>query len=189
MDERKWPRIESRPAGDFGIFSVRYDRSRSPLSGYEREYTVLEAVDWVNVVAVTPEGRFILVRQFRHGTRDYTVEIAGGGIDAGESPEAAARRELEEETGYVTDEWDPIGIVEPNPAFQANLCHTYLARNVRPEGSIAPDPGEEIEVLAWNQSEVRDSVRSDVIRHALVVAAFFWYEKWSDGADGASVDL
>lgn len=177
MEQRKWRRIESRPAGHFGIFSVRYDRSRSPVSGYEREYTVLEAVHWVNVVAVTPEGRFVLVRQFRHGTREYTVEIAGGGVDSGELPEAAARRELEEETGYVTEEWDLLGVVEPNPAFQSNLCHTYLARNVRPAGKTAPDPGEEIEVLVWDGSEVEDAVREGVIRHALVIAAFFWYEK------------
>ncbi|NNE08464.1 MAG: NUDIX hydrolase [Gemmatimonadetes bacterium] len=182
MEERKWRRIESRPAGHFGIFSVRYDRSRSPVSGYEREYTVLEAVDWVNVVAVTPEGRFVLVRQYRHGTGEYTVEIAGGGVDRGESPEAAARRELEEETGYVTEDWDLLGVVEPNPAFQANLCHTYLARNVRPDGKPAPDPGEEIDVLAWDATEVQEAVRRGVIRHALVIAAFFWYDKWSGRA-------
>lgn len=172
---RKWKIESSEPQGDFSIFSVRYDYSVSPATGYARNFTVLDTVDWVNVVALTPEGLFILVRQYRHGTREYTVEIPGGAVDRGDAdPAAAARRELEEETGYVPATLEPIGVVEPNPAFQTNRCHTFLARGARPEGTMSLDPGEEIEVFLASPDEVVGMVRRGEIRHSLVIAALFW---------------
>ncbi len=176
---RLWEKKGSRPVGDFSIFSVRYDRSLSPLTGYEKEFTILETNDWVNVVPVTPEGRIVLVRQFRHGTRRYTVEIPGGGVDRSDrSADEAARRELLEETGYEAEEFLFLGVVEPNPAFQTNRCHTYLARGVVPVTSPHTDPGEEIEVLVAGEDEVEEMVRSGEIDHALVIAALYWYGRW-----------
>jgi hypothetical protein len=67
--------------------------------------------------------------------------------------------------------------VEPNPAFQTNRCHTYLARGAVSDGAQALDPGEEIEVFEAEETEVRRMLREGEITHALVVAAFFWYER------------
>ncbi len=175
MDE-KWTRLQSRHAGDFAIFSVRLDRSVSPSTGFQREFTVMETVDWVNVIARTDAGEILLVRQFRHGTREYTLEIPGGGVDARDSsPEEAARRELREETGYEARSWVPLGVVEPNPAFQTNRCHTYLAEGASPSSKMSLDPGEEIEVILRPESEVLKMMEGGEIAHALVVAAFYWY--------------
>lgn len=172
----------SRMQGDYSIFSVRYDNSVSPDTGFARDFTIVESVDWVNVVALTPDGDFILVRQFRHGTREYTLEIPGGAIDMGDAtPEAAARRELEEETGYVSSAIEPIGVVEPNPAFQTNRCHTFLARDALPEGRMKLDPGEEIEVVLASPGEVARMVRQGEIRHSLVIAALFWSQTAKNG--------
>lgn len=175
--DRDWKILGSREAGRFSIFSVRFDRSVSPETGFEKEWTVLESADWVNVVPVTPEGEIVLIRQFRHGTRTYTVEIPGGGVDRADRDAAgAARRELREETGYVAERVVPIGTVEPNPAFQTNRCHTFLAENVVLRGGQSLDPGEEIEVFLAAEDEVERMIREGEIMHALVVAAFYWYK-------------
>lgn len=171
-----WKTVETREAGDFSIFSVRFDRSVSPETGFEKEWTVLESNDWVNVVPVTPEGEIVLIRQYRHGTRSYTIEIPGGGVDPGDRDGAeAARRELLEETGYGAERIVHIGTVEPNPAFQTNRCLTYLAENALPRGTQRLDPGEEIEVFRVPGREVYRMIREGEIAHALVIAAFYWY--------------
>jgi len=182
---KEWKITESRRGGDYSIFSVRIDRTVSPDSGYEKDYSVLETNDWVNVIPVTPEGRIVLIRQFRHGTRAYTIEIPGGGVDPQDRDAAeAAHRELREETGYEPASIVPIGVVEPNPAFQTNRCHTYLAQDAVPVSPQNLDPGEEIEVFEASEEEVLDMLRSGEIAHALVVAAFFFYHRLSD-SDGS----
>lgn len=129
----------------------------------------------MNVVAVTGQGKVVLVRQFRHGTRASTLEIPGGAVDPGDrSPLAAAKRELREETGYVSRRWRRLGIVEPNPAIQSNRCWTFLADGAYPAGEADPDPGEELEVVLVPKTRLESLARRGVIRHALVIAAFYW---------------
>ncbi|MCU0586279.1 MAG: NUDIX hydrolase [Desulfobacterales bacterium] len=84
------------------------------------------------MIPLTPGREVVLIRQYRHGTREVTLEIPGGILEAGDTPSAAARRELGEETGYAAAEMISLGCVHPNPAFLENRCHTFLARNARP---------------------------------------------------------
>jgi ADP-ribose pyrophosphatase len=155
------------------IFSIRRERLRSPLTGREDVFDVLEAPDWVNVVALTPEGHVVLIRQFRAGTGTITTEIPGGTVDPGETPLAAARRELAEETGYRSDRWSLIGRVDPNPAFQTNATYTFLAEDARPTTAQHFDDSEAIEVEVRPLDEVPGLVSDGTITHALVVCAFF----------------
>lgn len=178
-----WDRLASEAGGDYRIFRVRRDRSRSRASGGVGLFSVIEAPDWVNVWAVTDDGRVVLIRQFRHGTRDVSLEIPGGAVDPGEAPEAAARRELAEETGYTAARWTHLGTVAPNPAIQANRCHTFLAAGARPTGTTNLGPGEEIEVVLATAAEVRERVRSGEIDHALVVAALWYWDHASVPAE------
>ena len=103
MPNRSWTLLGSRDILDEKIFRLRRDRYRFEPNGAERDFVVLDSASWVNVVPVTAEGRVVLIRQYRHGIRDVTIEIPGGMIDAGESPKAAAARELQEETGYTAE--------------------------------------------------------------------------------------
>jgi hypothetical protein len=77
-----WRKISSRPLGDFRVFSLRADVKKSPRTGREHEFIVLDAVNWVNVVAVTPDEQMVLVEQYRHGTDTVELEIPGGIMDA-----------------------------------------------------------------------------------------------------------
>ncbi len=139
---------------------------------------MLDSPDWVNVVPITPEGNFILIRQFRHGTQSIEWEIPGGLIDQDdENPEHAARRELLEETGYEPQKIQFIGVVHPNPAIQNNLCHTFLAEECRPCQEQRLDNSEDIEVQEVPWSEVIRLIDYGEISHSLVLAAIFWYQR------------
>jgi 8-oxo-dGTP pyrophosphatase MutT (NUDIX family) len=172
-----WRKISSRPAGDFGIFSIRSERKQSPRTGREHEFVVLDAGNWVNVVAVTPDHFMVLVEQYRHGSDTVELEIPGGMIDASDaSPEAAGCRELREETGYEGAQARIIGQVFPNPAIMSNTCFTVLVENCRPAGPVQFDSGEDLITRLVPVAEVAGLVASGKIRHSLVIAALYHFE-------------
>ncbi len=168
---RPWRRLGSERVERCAVFDL--DRVRfEPPDGPAREFWVVEAPDWINVIPLTDEGRVVMVRQYRFGIQDFTLEIPGGMCDRSEPPLAAARRELREETGYEAREIVPLGWVHPNPAVQTNRCHTFLARGARPAGAPQPDEDEAFEVSTLPLDDVPRRIRDGTITHALVVAAF-----------------
>ena len=168
---RPWPRLDTRRGEPMVLFRPRWDTLRNPRTDEVMERLVLETPDWVNVVALTPEGKLVCVLQFRFGTGEVTLEIPGGAIDLQEPHGSAARRELREETGYTADAWTYLGFVEPNPAFQTNRCHHWLAKGARRTHDLDLDSGEDITVVELPLGEVRDRVLRGEIRHSLVLTA------------------
>ena len=136
---------------------------------------VFEASDWCNVLAETPSFELVLVWQYRFGSDALSLEVPGGVIDPGEAPEAAARRELREETGYVADAMELVSVVEPNPALQGNRCFTYLARGVRATGQTAFDTLEDLETVLVPRESIASLIDDGVVTHALVVVALEAY--------------
>jgi len=145
----------------------------SPRTNEPHDFYVLESSDWVNVIPLTADERVVLIRQYRHGIQEITLEIPGGIIENRDTPEEAARRELMEETGYRDSEMISLGVVHPNPAFLNNRCHTFLAKDVSRIGDQHQDEKEDIEVLLKPIHEIPGLIREGWITHSLVLAAFY----------------
>ena len=172
-----WTPIDDIHEADFRVFDVVRRRRQSPDSGQTYDFFVLEAPDWVNVIPLTPDGQVVCVRQYRAGTEEVTLEVPGGMVDPGEGGAlAAAKREMEEETGYTSDDLVDLGSVAPNPAIQTNACATVLARNAYRAGSQRLDGAEEIDVELVDLEAIPDLILDGTITHSLVVAAFYLFE-------------
>ncbi len=173
MYPKPWNVISSTRNRAYRVFSLRTDRAISPRTGKEHDFFILESSPWVNVIPLTPEQEVVLVRQYRHGTRNVTLEIPGGLVEQSDTPEQAARRELFEETGYRPLETFSLGAVHPNPAIQNNECHTFLAKDVFLAGGQQQDEREDIEVLLRPLSAIPGLISEGKITHSLVLAAFY----------------
>ena len=182
MPPKPWNILSSRRNQSYRIFEIRTDHARSPRTGGSYDFYILESRDWVNVIPLTSTGDVILIRQYRHGIRENTLEIPGGIVEPGDSPEQAARRELAEETGYLDRGMDYLGYVHPNPAFLNNRCHTFLAHDVRLNGEQDQDDKEDIEIVLHPLSDIPRLIRENEITHALVLAAFHRFYMESDPA-------
>lgn len=175
-----WQHLRSEKQHDYRIFSTRIDHCRSPAGG-DHAFVVVEAPDWINVVAVTPDENIVLIRQYRFGTREVTLEIPGGAVDPGEDLLTAGLRELQEETGYGGDDVRLLGTLTTNPAFLQNRCGTLLVTGARPVSKPRPEPTEFIEVELRHRSEIPGLLARGEIHHSLVVAAFSWLDLWERG--------
>ena len=119
-DDLTW-RLGTRiPAADYRVFKTAFVDGIHPRTGATKRFSLIEAVDWVNVIALTPDQQVVLIRQFRVGANEVCLEIPGGMVDPGETPAEAAARELAEETGYTAPRWHQLGRVSPNPAIMTN---------------------------------------------------------------------
>lgn len=176
---KPWKRLDTEMVYTCRIFSLRRDRSVSPRTGSEHDFFILDACDWVNILPLTRDGRVVMVRQYRHGVGDFTLEIPGGMVDDEDpSPLIAARREMVEETGWDSENVIELGAVHPNPAIQGNLLHTFAALNVEDLHETHFDTTEETEVELVPLEDVPGLVASGVISHALVVSAFYLFDLW-----------
>jgi ADP-ribose diphosphatase len=169
---RRWQRRSGEPLFQHPLLSLERQRLVAG-PGEEREALVLSAPDWVNVVPLLPDGRVVMVRQWRFGIAAPTLEVPGGVVDPGETPLAAAARELFEETGYVAGAIAPLGEVSPNPAILANRCGSFLATGLELAGKPQSGLDEELTVELVPLADVPQRVRAGEIHHALVVAAFY----------------
>ena len=174
---RPWKKISSKPQGDFRIFTIRSDRTVSPRTGHEHEVFIIDCVDWVNVIAVTPDDKLVMVEQYRHGSNTVELEIPGGMMDAAdESPEATGARELREETGYVGSKPRRIGEIFPNPAIMSNRCFTVLIENCHCAHEVQFDHGEDLVTRLVPLAKIPKLVAAGKIKHSLVVVALYYFE-------------
>lgn len=178
---RPWKKTGSKLLGDFRIFKLRSDHRVSPRTGKEHDFFVLESADWVNVIALTTEAQLVMIEQFRVGSETVELEIPGGLIDAGESPVAAAVRELREETGYAGENARLLGTISPNPAIQNNTCFTVLIENCRCVHPVQFDSGEDLITRLVPVEEVMKLVAAEKIRHSLVMVGLSYFDLWRRG--------
>ena len=173
MPNLEWQKLDSNydNSADLILFEKRMDTLKNPRNGQTFERLVLESVDWVNVVALTPSGQSVMIRQYRFGVGYTTLETPGGMVDPGENSLQAAKRELMEETGYSAQQWQYLGAVEPNPAFHNHLCHHWLATDVELVGTQQQGAGENIDVELMSVEEIRQATQQGELKHALALSA------------------
>lgn len=172
MTVRRWSPVAVDTVFEHPLLGLEVRRVGVDDGEETRKALVLRAPDWVNVIPRLPDGRLVLVRQWRHGIEAPTLEIPGGVVEPGEDARDAAARELLEETGYRVGSLERLGEVTPNPAILSNRCPTFLAEGLERVGEPEGDGEEEIELVYVAEDRIPELIREGAIHHALVVAAF-----------------
>lgn len=172
----RWERLEEHTITKTRVLDLLSVKFRHPHREVVRDFVVIAPTDWCNVLALTTEGQLVLVRQFRYGIDDFSLEIPGGMIDSGEDPVVAGLRELREETGYTGAEARLLASVHPNPAIQNNRCHLILVENVTLSSAQQWDHDEEIEVMTAPVDDVLAWARAGKITHSLVLCGLMQFE-------------
>jgi 8-oxo-dGTP pyrophosphatase MutT (NUDIX family) len=170
--EQKWRTVRSETLLKDRWMHVRADHCVTPAGININPYYVLSYPDWVHVVAITETGCLVLVRQYRHAAGEFFLELPGGAVDSEDtSPEQAACRELEEETGFTARQWEYVTTLHPNPATHTNRVHFFLAVDAIQERSQRLDPGEDgLKVELLDIPAVLRGLRSGVLGHAMHVS-------------------
>jgi ADP-ribose pyrophosphatase len=174
-DDLMWKPVDETVSLVTPVFRVLTRRMQSPDNKIVDDFYILDAPDWVNVVAVTARGEFILVNQYRFGTGKLSLEVPGGVVDQGETHREAAERELLEETGYIASEWRQLGVLAPNPALNTNTCGIWLATGCTFLENGGHDHSEFIRVEHLSRQEAVQAIADGTIHHALAVAALGMY--------------
>lgn len=175
-----WTELERRRLQGYGIFEVEERVSRGP-HGKDGRFVVVGAPDWAVVIpALERDGRrqLVTVRQFRHGSGLPSAEFPGGVVEPGEPPEAAAARELAEETAYRAGRIVKLGSCSPNPAFMANTLHIFLAEELTPLPSQSLDEHELVDVQLEDEAAVLAGLGDPPWSHALMATAAWYYARY-----------
>ena len=167
-----WQILSEHIYEQFKIFSAKRSTRVNPRTGKPFDFFLMEGHDWVNLIPVTPRETVVFVKQYRHGSEEFTLETPGGTVEPNENPQDTALRELTEETGYSAQAVMHLGTLKPNPAMQKMQIHYYIARGVERTHAQSLDPGEDIEVIERPLIEVPQMIQSGELTSALVVAAF-----------------
>ena len=136
---------------------------------------VMEFPDWINVIAITKDGKMVMEDQYRHALGETHYELVAGVVDPGETPLEAAKRELSEETGYEGGEWKLFMTLSPNPTNHNNLSYTFLARGVEKVREQHQEPTEDIHVDIMEPEQVLEMLRDGEIIQALHAAPLWKY--------------
>ena len=172
---KEWKVLESEYLVRRPWLTARRDRLELPDGRIIPEYYVLEYPDWVNVIAITKDGQFVMERQYRHAARKISLELPCGVMEEGETPLEAAQRELLEETGFGGGQWKKLMELSPNPSAMSNTTHCFLAIGVEKIAEQHLDETEELSVLFMTKEEVKRMLNENQICQALMVAPLYKY--------------
>jgi len=165
--------LSSETIYDGPIFGVRRDQVLEP-GGLRTTREVITHPGSVVVLPLLPDGRILLIRQYRHATRQYLWELVAGRIDAGESPREAAAREMIEETGYRVKKLKIFLDVFPTPGFLEERMYILLAEGLTP-GQARPEDDEKITAKAFSHAQIESMIRTGKLRDAKTIVGVLYY--------------
>lgn len=160
----------------YNVFDIKQLVVRAPRDDKTFTYYVIDRPDSVQIVAVTQEGKLILVEQERQGTRAASLEFVAGLLDDGESPREAAARELEEETGYRASALHELGWYYSDPAILTSKVTVFLAEGCQRSGEKNQDEGEDVRTGLYSGDDVSEMIANGKITHALCLSAWYLYQ-------------
>ena len=175
MSIEKWKLLSSQYIVRRPWLTARCDKVMLPNGRIMPEYYVLEYPTWVNVIAITEEGKFLMVEQYRHGLQGVFTELVAGVVEQGEEPIEAAKRELLEETGYSGGKWELLTVLSQNPTSTNNLTYCFVATGVKKVAGQSLDETEDVEVKQMTEEEVRQMLASDKMKQSLMAAPLWKY--------------
>lgn len=175
-DNRHWEVLESKYLIQEPWCTVRKDRVKLPTGVIMPDYYVLEYPNWVNILGVTKENKFVFVKQYRHGLRINTYELPAGVCeDTDSSPMESAQREMLEETGYGGGKWELLTVISPNPGTHTNLCYCFLATDLSKIAEQHLEQTEDLEVELLTLDEVKDILNQDLVKQAMHATPLWKY--------------
>ena len=182
---KKWIKKAEHELFHRRIFSLKDIECYHPDKLVSHTFFTLNTRDWINIIAVTDDDKFITVKQHRLGTDEITLETPGGLIETNETPEETALRELREETGYEAGEIHLLKKLSVNPAILNNYIYLFYAPHCKKIHEQNLDSAEDIEVLTFTRDEIADMIRNGTINHSIIVTAFYHYflSHWSGIVD------
>lgn len=169
-----WKVLESTQLFNEPWLRIRVEKCELPNGKVMPAYYILEYPSWANAFALTKDNKVLMVKQYRHAIGEESIELAGGVVDEGETPEDAIKRELLEETGYSFESFELIGKLSANPATSNNYTFLYLCKGGEKIAEQNLDDHEEVEVLLYSIDEVKDLVRQNKILQALHTSCIFY---------------
>jgi ADP-ribose pyrophosphatase len=170
-DGAAWERLRSERLLQTPYFALRSDKLRLPGGAVKDPYYVVERPDAAIIFPLTGEGEAVLVRQYRPPLERMELGLPAGLVEEGEKPEAGARRELLEETGYSGGEWEPLGALASSPSLKDNWAYLFLARGVEEVAPPDPDEHELVETVRVPIGELLGLIRAGEIVSSSGVAA------------------
>ena len=175
-EKMKWETLSSEYLFRRPWLTARRDVVRLPNGTVYDEYYVLEYPMWINVIAITPEGKFVMGEAIPSRTRHRgDGALRGVWPRRGEDPLTTAQRELLEETGFGGGEWELSMVISANPSSQNNLSYSFIARDVERIAEQHLDETEDIRVELLSEDEVWDMLVNDNMKQALMAAPLWKY--------------
>lgn len=135
------------------------------------EFHLVDGPDWAGMLALTASGEVVLVRQYRHGMGRESLELPAGVIEPDESDLVGAQRELREETGYASDDWHPLLVVNTEPARSTVRAHFFVARDAKAAFHAAPEQTEMLQIELHPARSLGKLIDAGEIRHGVQIAA------------------
>jgi len=173
MRDLTWKILSSKYVYKNKWFHARADSCLLPDGRIIEPYFVVELPDFCNIMIVTKEERVVLVRQYRYPIRQTTLELAGGVIEKNETPVNAALREMQEETGYTSNEVEYLYKAAANPALNINTAYFFLAKNATKTTSTNFDALEDIDVVNFSKEEFIQLLTENKFQHGVQIGAMY----------------